>query len=748
MPGRGPFVAIFFLSGACALVYEVAWIRIFAVGLGASAYSLCAVLAGFMAGLALGGLLASRTAARQADALRLYGLIEVAIAAAGFLSPAALEWLTHTVAPRIANPDLPLAFRASARFVLAAAALVVPTTLMGATLPVLARGSAREGETAGAGAGRLYAANTLGAALGAFLAGFVLLPHLGLRATLQWTAAANALLGALALALARRAAARDDLAAAIPVAGAGPLALSVAGLAGFIALGYEVLWTRLLTFFVGWTVYAYATMLTAFLLGLGMGSALYRSLGPDRGSPWRRVALLQVGTAFAAAASVPSLRLLTPFMARCLEAGLGASFDQRMLLKFLAALAVMLPSCVLLGATFPAVVDAADPGRAQVARTVGRVAASNTLGAILGTMCATFVLIPVLGEARLAVLVLAAANALLGVGLLAAGGDRRPRLAPAALLALLAATLWLARPREEMIALTYLWRGLTHPTVLMSRQGVTTTATVVETGERERVRRLMVNNLEESCSDPRESFHELLALHGLLLHPHPEEVFVVGLGAGRTAAVALDFPEVRHLETVELSGEVIAALPYFDGPPPRLLSDPRSHVTREDARIYLLADRRRYDVIIEDFNFASTTGSTHLLSREFFALCRDRLRPGGLFVTEVTMADPISRVIARTLYTAFPRVSAFYQPAIDVVFLVGSQGDLSPDPERIRERFAVAAVANPFRIMGVTEATSVLAARLPEERLQALMAGEVPVTDDQPHLDFALKGYDNYPALR
>jgi spermidine synthase len=171
-------------------------------------------------------------------------------------------------------------------------------------------------------------------------------------------------------------------------------------------------------------------------------------------------------------------------------------------------------------------------------------------------------------------------------------------------------------------------------------------------------------------------------------------------------------------------------------------------VTREDARIYLLADRRRYDVIIEDFNFASTTGSTHLLSREFFALCRDRLRPGGLFVTEVTMADPISRVIARTLYTAFPRVSAFYQPAIDVVFLVGSQGDLSPDPERIRERFAVAAVANPFRIMGVTEATSVLAARLPEERLQALMAGEVPVTDDQPHLDFALKGYDNYPALR
>lgn len=752
MRRRGAFVLIFFVSGACALVYEVSWIRLFAVALGASAYSLCAVLAGFMAGLALGGAVAGRTADARRDALRLYAVLELAISVLGFLSPPILEWLGRAVAPSLSDPGMPIAVRAGARFAVAAFVLVLPTSLMGATLPVLARGCVREEDDGGAETARLYSANTLGAALGAFLAGFVLLPVLGLRETLRWTAAVNAALGATALALGGR----QPAPLAVRLASDGPrgsrprnpLPLAVAALSGFIALSYEVLWTRLLTFFVGWTVYAYATMLTAFLLGLGLGSALFRSLGPNRGPVWRRVALLHLGTGFAAAASVPSLRLLTPFMERCLEAGYGGTFDQRVLLKFVAALAVMLPSCVLLGATFPATVEAAGGGRGQVARTVGRVAAANTVGAILGTVCATFVLIPVLGEARLAVLMLAAGNGLIGTILLAAEADRGTAWKPAVALALLAPCLWLGRPREPMISLTYLWRGLRQPAVLASRQGVTATATVVETGERERIRRLMVNNLEESCSDPRENFHELLALHGLLLHPRPQDVFVVGLGAGRTAAVALDFPEVRHLETVELSGEVIAVLPYFQGPSPRLFTDPRSQVVQEDARIRLLGERRRYDVVIEDFNFASTTGSTHLLSREFFSLCRDRLRPDGLFVTEVTLRDPISRIIARTLSTAFPHVAAYYHPAIDVVFLVGSQAEVALDEDRVRERFPVPAVGDPFRIMGVTEAASVLAARLPRERLEELISGAQPVTDDQPHLDFALKGYDNYPALR
>jgi spermidine synthase len=360
---RGAFVLIFFLSGACALVYEVSWIRLFAVALGASAYSLCAVLAGFMAGLALGGAVAGRTADARRDPLRLYAVLELAISVLGFLSPEILEWLSRTLAPHLADPGMPMALRAVARFAVVAVVLVLPTSLMGATLPVLARGCVPEKDEVGAETARLYSANTLGAALGAFLAGFVLLPVLGLRATLRWTAAVNAALGAAALALGRRQPPR------LPVVFASdgprerrlrdPLTLAVAALSGFIALSYEVLWTRLLTFFVGWTVYAYATMLAAFLLGLGLGSALFRSLGPNRGRAWRRVALLQLGTGFAAAASVPSLRLLTPFMERCLEAGYGGTFDQRVLLKFVAALVVMLPSCVLLGATFPATVEAA-----------------------------------------------------------------------------------------------------------------------------------------------------------------------------------------------------------------------------------------------------------------------------------------------------------------------------------------------------------------------------------------------------
>lgn len=751
---RTTFVLIFFLSGACALVYEVSWIRLFAVALGASAYSLAAVLAGFMGGLALGAALAARTTDRRRDALRLYALLELGVSVLGFLSPPVLQWLSETVAPRIADPGLPLALRASARFALATAVLILPTSLMGATLPVLARGFVREGEDASAETARLYSANTLGGALGAFLAGFVLLPSLGLRDTLRATAAVNAGLGAIALAMARRGPeglrrswVDDPQDGGWTERAAQPFVIAIAALSGFIALSYEVLWTRLLTFFVGWTVYAYATMLTAFLLGLGLGSALFRCSGRSGGPRWRRVALLQLGTGFAAAASVPALRLLTPFIERCLEAGYGVTFDQRMLLKFGMTLAVMLPACLLLGAAFPATVEAAHGRTRNVARTVGRIAAANTVGAILGTLCATFVLIPAAGDARLAVLALAGVNGLLGAFLLAAEG-RRTAWKPATALAILLACLWLGRPREPMLSLAYLWRGLHRPLVLYSRQGVTTTVTVVETAESAPIRRLMVNNLEESCSDPRENFHELLALHGLLLHPRPEDVFVVGLGAGRTAAMALAFPEVRRLDTVELSGEVIAALPWFGGPSPRLLTDPRSHVFQEDARAYLLGLRRRYDLILDDFNLSSTTGSTHLFSREFFSLCRDRLRPDGLFVTEVTMRDPIARTIARTLSAAFPRVSAYDYPAIGVVFLVGSQAEPRLDPARARERFEVPAVRDPFRLAGVEDVLGMLSARLPERSLEELVAGARPVTDDQPHLDFALKGYDNYPALR
>ena len=272
---------LFFFSGVAALCYEVVWIRLLSLTLSITVYALTTVLCAFMGGMGLGAALASRLADRMRRPLLVFGLVELGIAVAGLAVPSVLFglgpayiWLQDTFGTQGA------AFVVG-RFALAFVVLMVPATLMGTTLPFLSRIAIGNQREVGRGAGALYAANTLGAVGGAVLAGFVLIPMLGLTATSRTAAAINVVIGSLAIALGwnRPVALADSTEAAAsverpPMSRAARLAVFAFCVSGFTAMGYELLWTRSLEHFTHNSTYAYSAMLATFLAGIGLGSAL------------------------------------------------------------------------------------------------------------------------------------------------------------------------------------------------------------------------------------------------------------------------------------------------------------------------------------------------------------------------------------------------------------------------------------------------------------------------------------------
>lgn len=765
MSGRAPRLAlllVFFVSGGCALVYEVAWIRMFSVALGTSAYSLCAVLASFMAGLALGSWGGGKIADWSREHLGLYVLLEIGIAAFVVVSPWLINIIYYGVAPAVSNPEVSLFWRVAMRVGLCFFVLLIPTTLMGATLPILSRLFVLRDEEAGQSIALLYFVNTIGAAVGSFLAGFVLIQSIGIRQTLFSAAAVNILLAVAVLIL--RSIWRKEVAIAEPISaaeGAHPvpaagishrLLLMAVGFSGFAALGYEILWTRVLTFFVGWTVYSYSIMLTSFLFGLAAGSAIYGVVLRRFGrSPAVLFAWIQVAAGIAAMLSVPLFGALEPMISLFRERGWATTFEQRIALKFIESFLIMLPATILLGASLPAAVNVARRGLERTGRTVGSLFAVNTLGAILGSVASTFVILPLIGGAREGVLLLTSAQVIVGAYLLfkaesvLKSGRNRIAALPVLILALGAA--WLFNPGSPTLTQSHIYRNIyKNPTILYNRQGVTTTATVVETGDRS-FRRLLINNVEVGNSDPGDSYFEIMSYHGLLVHPDPKDVFVVGLATGRTSDAVLSLPEVKRLDTVEISGEVIGALTYFFGDQPRLMTDPRSRVIREDARIYLMGTEETYDVIISDVLLSSTTGTTHLLSREFFEICRGRLKPGGIMVIAISVyASPISQTIFKTFASTFPHLSVFRhgsgERALDTIYILGSDTPIEADPDTVRRRFAYPDVNRFFNIRGPRDPETFLAGRLPPGRVPGLAGEQGALVDDHPHLEFMLRMLD------
>jgi spermidine synthase len=727
----------FFLSGFAALLYETAWTREFATVFGTSELAVAAVLAAYMAGLASGSAIAARVVARVTRPVLVYGALELGI---GLWALAVPWWISALRGVYVAwfggAPELPdhlgaaaLAFQLGSTF-----AILAPcSALMGATLPLLARHAVHSDDEIARRVGALYAINTAGAIAGTLSAGFVLLPALGLRYTVFAGAALNLVVFGLAV-LAARGAAATPASASPPVRAELRWILPAIGFAGAASFASEVLWTRLLSHVLGGSTPSFASMLASFLAGIAIGSALAARVARTREAAARGFALAQLGCAITAWGAFRAANFLP-----ALSAAVGASATNPAP-AMLAAIVVLVPLTLCIGACFPFAVRLHAPHADAAAAASGRVYAWNTLGSIVGSVATGFWLLPMLGLAGMAAACIAL-HLLLALGAAVVAEPRRKGIAAAALVA--AVALALASPSAP-------WGLLRHavfagaPAVgLPAFLGVGRTANVTLFDEGWRWR-LFSNGLPEAAirrsGVPPEPARETewLSILPHLARPDAKRMLIVGLGGARTlAAVPAAFETVDVIELepkVETANR--AAQPRADRDP---LDAARVRLRFGDARGALALTSQRWDAIVSQPSHPWTAGASHLYTREFFELARDHLTPSGVFVqwigASLVDAELLASLIA-TLRTVFPELEVF-APESSVLIFVASREPIDTLANAPR---ALAASSEELARGGILRIEDVAAAfALASEDAAALADGAELLTDDHNRLAAGLR---------
>ena len=736
------------LSGFASLTYQIVWVRRFAVVLGTTNAALTLVLAMFLGGLGLGALLAGRSGTRLGAARLARRFLLLEIGAAGFAAGLPLYLGGALPLVRLAEPG-------SGAFVLTAVIsslfLLPAATLMGATLPTLtALGRRLRDRGEGSAAGWLYAANTAGALAGSVAAARLLLPELGLGGATLCGVAANAAAGVLVFTrFGRTPAPGPSDAVSAPWFGSRALFPfgTVAALSGFAAMAAEIGWARLAALLFGPTIYTFACVIAAVILGVALGSAAAarltaRSGGGRASSPRFWLAVVQLlGAASSAAVAWYGSGLVLPVGALIAE---GAGDVPHLLnVQFLGTAAVLLLPGLAFGATFPLAVAgaaaAANDSAQEAGRATGTIYATNAAGNVAGALAAGFLLIPWFGiEAAL----LAAVLAQLVAAFLAS-----PRILTLALAGGLGAFGFTATGSWDWEALSGgLYRVA--PQMETSRhrdflrkgrlrfldQGASATVTVKEVaGELS----LAIDGKVDATDGPDMLTQRLLAHLPLLLHPAPESVFIVGHGSGVTAGSALRH-EVARVTAAEISPEVAMASRLFEASNGAPWEDERFALLEVDARNRLLLDRGSYDVVISEPSNPWMSGVSPLFTVEFFELVRSRLTDGGLFCQWIhlyNLAEQNLRTVVGGFTDVFPETALFVLHDGDAL-LIGSKGAFPAAPQPVVEERIVrlADELAPYGITGFGALRAWLTATSPA--LDAWARDAPRHRDDHPILEF------------
>ncbi|HEY3176772.1 MAG TPA: fused MFS/spermidine synthase [Candidatus Polarisedimenticolia bacterium] len=751
-----PVLLLITLSGCASLIYEVVWTRRLTILFGASTWAVATVIAGFLGGLAAGAWALGPLIDRSRRPLRAYALLEAGIGLYALVFPELAGAITQVYVA--IGPSLSGSFtlRTLLRAVLAVVVILPPTALMGATLPAMCQFVARRPPALGRDLGVICALNTLGAAAGALLAGFVLIGSLGLSGTMRATAALNLALAITAFVLSRRMGERPageatapldpgrraPQATVLPLAAARRAVLVAMALSGFAAVGYEVLWTRALVtaLHTGFT-YAFSMMLATFLAGLGLGGLLHAGLFSRSQSPLRLLARLQLLLGVWSFVSIALLGGL-PYLERlAAEHGwIGAiyTWPSWVAEMMTASILVILPPTLLLGIAFPLAGQVVAGSGGDLGRRIGILYACNTVGSILGSLIAGFVLVPSIGT-------LNALALLAGLNILAAGW-----------------LLWTAPPSWErratiLIAASLLGVGLgvlpsDHWRMALSRwhagrqiyfgEDATGVVEIYDepSGAGGSYRRLFVNQTSyASTSDYARRYHKLLGHLPALLHPHPETTLVIAFGTGMTAGALARYPTVSRVDCVDLSPAVFGGACHFAAENGNLLALRKVRSVVEDGRNYLLLSPGSYDVITLEPPPPRFAGVAELYSREFYELIRSRLRPGGLAAQWIPMhshTEEEMRMLVRSFVDAFPESTLWVPVQSDAIVIGRTQRggiDLGVVGRHLRDPKVAADLAD-AGVEGVADVVSLLA--LNAGALARYVRDVAPITDDCPAIEF------------
>ena len=775
----------FVFSGATGLIYEVLWARMLGLVFGATTLAVSTVLAAFMGGLALGSALAGKLSSWIQRPFRTYGLIEIGIAIYAILVPFLFSWVDNLYA-LVWQQFHPGFFVFSlCRFAFSCLLLLAPTTLMGATLPVLAAALVRSPAYKSNSVTRLYAHNLAGAILGTLAAGFVLLPSFGVRATIYLAAFINIVIGAVAILVDRRratnAVAREQAlefnieTPAKPrdgVHSAKPATLEsirfwmfCAFASGFVTISTQVAWTRLLAMIIGSSTYAFSIVVALSLIGLSAGAYLIGRKDYSR-KLREMIFKLELLTAFSL---FLSLLMVGQIPGLLVKVGLilnVSSWGGLLSLQIASAAILILLPAFLMGTVMPLVlVWASDHHPAYSIRLIGRVYAVNTIGAIAGALLAGFVIIP---KANTRFTILFVASLCIFVAGLAhqpKENAKDPALSHALAIGIsfaLALTLSFLLPAlniprmnlddlsigayDSLVRVLAKTRdigddinadqGAAEHRLLMYEEGTTSTVSVRKDWG---ITSMAINGRTNGSDTGDMPTQIMLGQLPVLLAPNLKHGLLVGFATGVSAGAMLQSP-IESLECVELEWATVKASRYFEHVNHRPLNDPRLRLIIDDARTYLRVTSNQYDIIASEPSHPWVPGVANLFTREFFELGRDRLSEKGVFVQWLQIyqlsTDSLRSVLA-TFGKVFPHVLMFRVGGATKgkdLILVGSNQPLTFDrlAERMRDSRISAELA---RVQMENEASLRSWFVCDESRLAPAVAEAIINTDDNMHIE-------------
>ena len=760
---------LFFCSGATALVYEIIWSKYLTLLFGSTIEAQTVVLAIFMGGLALGNRLFSRWADQVRQQLFLYGFLEIGVA----LYAALFSWLYQAAdqlfavlgANLLNHPNCLLMLKGGISLLL----LLLPTVLMGGTLPLLAGWLQRTTPDAARRTARFYSTNSLGAVCGAGLSGLMLVPWLGLRMTMDWAALLNLSVGLVALYLARfrSAPSLDRGAGSSPTAAAvaDPAAVTyyweclLVACTGAVSMGMEVLATRCLALVFGASLQVFAIVLMAFILGIGIGSAAIAS------PRWRivsrevSIALLLLAPAAAMALLVLDLRGIASLYLYA-QSGLthtvvGYWYHQ----VFVAIISI----CVLglpagtLGAVLPLMMRSGEGATDSLGSRVGRLLTWNTLGAVVGVLITGFMLMPQIGLRGS----FAAFGFLLAGAVVVFALSRRRiligGLATACIIALLYGSLNGAQDWRNILSGGIFrldnmdFSGSASPVkdffeyrrksvkLLFYRDAADATVSV-EGNTRPDGEDLVlrINGKPDASATGDRPTQLLLAQLPLMVRPESKDVFSFGMGSGITAGSVLGYP-ITNLTIAENCHPVLQAVKLFAAWNHGVYTNDRAHIYHEDARTLLKLSPHKYDVIIAEPSNPWLAGIGNVFSREFYQLAARRLKPGGIMTQWFhiyEMDDDTLDLVLRTFASVFPKMEIWDVGDNDLI-LLGSDRDWETGPEIYRKAFELEQPRADLASIGLTQPETVLAMQFASRQTAFAIAGPGPVhSDDLPILEY------------
>lgn len=686
-------------SGFAALVYQVTWVRLLGLGLGSTSASISIVVSSFFLGMSLGSFFFDRIARTRFGELKAYAALELCIGLCGLL-----------LLPILLNLDYLLSFAPAVgtqpvlKLFVTLLLLIVPTTCMGATFPVMTALLAGSEVRLGRLISQLYSLNTFGAVAGAALSGFVLIPNLGLDGSIYVAAAVNILIGVAGFMLSTsyKPSGRLQAAPAIEIApdlserqteswnGAAALTLAVTG---FASIATQVGWTKYLAVFVGSTIYGLAAILSIFLAGIALGAWLIRPWIDRTRSPEALLALGLLAAGIALLTTRAGLAYL-PELQRLLN-GADVAPGAMATIRYAALVFLILPPTLLFGALFPLNLKVFCGGLTGVKTLVGKAYALNTMASIAGAAFAGFVAIPLFGTDRLlfAMAVLVAATALVWIGRTTVA-SRKVQLG---FLGLLAAGVAFAFPGidyRQLIATVgydYYSKSGDVPEYLFLKEGKAGVIGLLSyDGDKVKLQNNGLNEAQLTQSNPNDVplIESLLGFIPYALHKGPSSAFVVGFGGGTTTRILAD-TDLSEIRVVELEPAIVEAGHFVKDGPVSALSDPRVTISFNDARNVLVVEDRKYDLIVSQPSHPWLAGMSGLFSREFWQITRSRLNEGGVFAQWVNlfrMDVPTLKSLLKSFFSVYPQGMVFANSGN--IIMVGSVEPLTIDPRRFNSLLA------------------------------------------------------------